>query len=50
MKCSIKGCPGEYESRVITQTVRRGGHMVVVDHAPAEVGDTLLQPKPFAIW
>jgi YgiT-type zinc finger domain-containing protein len=49
MKCSIKGCPGEYESRVITHTVRRDGHVVVVDHVPAEVcsvcGDTLLQPK-----
>lgn len=49
MKCSIKGCPGDYESRVITHTVRRGGRVVVIDHVPAEVcngcGDTLLQPK-----
>jgi YgiT-type zinc finger domain-containing protein len=49
MKCSIKGCPGEYEARVITHTVRPGGHVVVIDHVPAEVcsvcGDTLLQPK-----
>jgi YgiT-type zinc finger domain-containing protein len=49
MKCSIKGCPGGYEPSVITHTVRQDGHVVVIDHVPAEVcdvcGDTLLQPK-----
>jgi YgiT-type zinc finger domain-containing protein len=47
MKCSIKGCPGEYESRTITHTVRQNGRVVVIDHVPAEVcdvcGDVLLQ-------
>ena len=47
MKCSIKGCPGEYESRAITHTVRPGGRVVVIDHVPAEIcdvcGDVLLR-------
>ena len=49
MKCSIKGCPGEYEPSVITHTLRQDGRVAVIDHVPAEVcnvgGDTLLQPK-----
>ena len=49
MKCSIKGCPGEYESQAITHTVRQSGRVVVIDHVPAEVcgvcGDTLLRPQ-----
>lgn len=49
MKCTNKGCPGEYEAKVITHTVRQAGHLVVVDHVPAEVcdvcGDTLLKPE-----
>ena len=49
MKCSIKGCPSEYEPRAITHTVRRSGHVVVIDHVPAEVcnlcGDVLLRPE-----
>jgi YgiT-type zinc finger domain-containing protein len=48
MKCSIKGCPGEYEDRTITHTVQQNGRVVVVDHVPAEVcsvcGDVLLRP------
>ena len=48
MKCSIQGCPGEYESRKIVQTLRREGQVIVIDHVPAEVcticGDTLLNP------
>ena len=48
MNCSIEGCPGEYEARTITQTVRRHGQVVVIDHVPADVctvcGDALLQP------
>jgi aspartate carbamoyltransferase regulatory subunit len=36
MKCNIKGCPGEYEPRTITHTVRQGGRGVVIDHVPAE--------------
>jgi YgiT-type zinc finger domain-containing protein len=49
MKCSIKNCPGEYERRAITHTVRQNGRVVVIDHVPAEVctvcGDVLLQPE-----
>jgi HTH-type transcriptional regulator / antitoxin MqsA len=46
MNCSIQGCPGEYEARRITHTVRHRGRIVVIDHVPAEVcpicGDVLL--------
>ena len=49
MKCSIKNCPGEYESRVITHTVRQSGRVLVIDHVPAEIcgvcGDVLLRPE-----
>ena len=48
MKCSIKGCPGEYEERKITHTVRRHERVIVIDHVPAEVcsvcGDVLMEP------
>ena len=48
MKCSIQGCPGEYEARSALHTVRREGQVIVIDHVLAEVcavcGDTLLQP------
>ena len=48
MKCSVQGCPGEYEARSVLHTVRREGQVIVIDHVPAEVcavcGDTLLQP------
>ncbi|MBN2465133.1 YgiT-type zinc finger protein [candidate division WOR-3 bacterium] len=46
MKCSIKDCSGECETREITHTVRCHGQVVVIDHVPAEVcsvcGDVLL--------
>lgn len=49
MKCSIAGCPGEYEQRTVVHTVRRKDQVVVIDHVPAEVcsicGDVLLKPK-----
>jgi len=49
MKCSVEGCPGEYEPRRITHTVRQHGQVVVIDHVPAEVcgvcGDMLLEPE-----
>ncbi|MEX0701431.1 MAG: YgiT-type zinc finger protein [Planctomycetales bacterium] len=49
MKCSIEGCPGEYEPRRIAHTVRHRGKIVVIDHVPAEVcsicGDVLLTPE-----
>ncbi len=48
MKCSIQGCPGQYEDRRILHAVRVRGQVVVVDHVPVEVccvcGDTLLHP------
>jgi len=44
----VKGCPGVYEDRKIVHTVRRDGHVVVIDGVPAEVcsvcGDVLLKP------
>ncbi len=49
MKCSIVGCPGEYEERQIIHTVRHRGQVIVFDHVPAEVcsvcGDVLLKPE-----
>ena len=49
MKCSIEGCPGEYEEKKIAHTVRRNGQVIVVDHVPAEVcsvcGDVLLKAE-----
>jgi len=48
MKCTIIGCPGEYEERKIVQTARRAGRLVVIENVPAEVcavcGDILLTP------
>ena len=48
MKCSIQGCPGDYEARSIVHTVRHEGQVIVIDHVPAEFcricGDTLLHP------
>ncbi len=48
MKCSIAGCPGEYEARFIVHTVRHLGKIMVIDQVPAEVcsicGDVLLTP------
>ena len=45
MKCSIQGCPGEYEQRPVLHTVRRNGRVIVIDHVPADVcsfcGDVL---------
>ena len=49
MKCTIQGCPGEYEARTIVHTVKRQGEVIVIDHVPAEVcsvcGDVLLAPE-----
>ncbi|MCG2768457.1 MAG: YgiT-type zinc finger protein [Chloroflexota bacterium] len=49
MKCSIEGCPGEYEERKIVHTVCHQGQVVVIDRVPAEVcsvcGDVLLKPE-----
>jgi YgiT-type zinc finger domain-containing protein len=49
MKCTIDGCPGGYEERMVTHTVRHHGRLVVFDHVPAEVcsvcGDVLFKPE-----
>lgn len=49
MKCTIEGCPGEYEERLIVHTVHYRGQVIVIDHVPAEVfsacGDVLLAPE-----
>ena len=49
MKCTIQGCPGNYEDRRILHTVRHRGRVVVIDQVPAEVcdvcGDVLLRPE-----
>ncbi|MCA9741196.1 MAG: YgiT-type zinc finger protein [Deferribacteres bacterium] len=49
MKCSIDGCPGEYEKKLIVHTIQLKGDIAVFDHVPAEVcsvcGDILLAPK-----
>ena len=49
MKCSIVGCPGEYEERQIVHTVRHHDQILVINHVPAEVcpvcGDVLLKPE-----
>lgn len=36
MKCSIEGCPGQYEPATVLHTVRSGGRVMVIDHVPAE--------------
>ena len=49
MKCSIDGCPGEYRAGSVIQTLRHGGHVVVVDHVPVDIcstcGDVLLRAE-----
>jgi YgiT-type zinc finger domain-containing protein len=49
MKCSIQGCPGEYEEKYIFHTVRHKGQITVIDHVPADVclicGDVLFKPE-----
>lgn len=49
MKCTIQGCPGEYEARPVVHTVKHRGNVIVIDHVPAEVcsvcGDVLLSPE-----
>ena len=48
MKCSIQGCPGHYEDRMIVHTVRKADKVFVFENVPAEVcgicSDTLLAP------
>lgn len=49
VKCTIQGCPGDYEDRRIVHTIRHRGRLVVIDHVPAEVcsvcGDVLISPR-----
>ena len=49
MKCSIRGCSGEYEKRDVVHTVRHHGQVIVIDHVPADVcpvcSDVLLKPE-----
>ncbi|MBI4165670.1 MAG: YgiT-type zinc finger protein [Acidobacteria bacterium] len=49
MKCTIQGCPGEYEARRVVHTVKHHGDVIVIDQVPAEVctvcGDVLLTPE-----
>ncbi len=48
MNCSIQGCPGEYEDRLIVHTVKHGTEVLVFDQVPAEAydvcSDMLLTP------
>ena len=48
MKCSIKGCTGEYEATTVIHTLRKAGRVMVIDHVPAEkcsvCGDVLFTP------
>jgi YgiT-type zinc finger domain-containing protein len=47
-RCTVQGCPGEYEERTVVHTVRHRGQLVVIENVPAEVcavcGDVLLTP------
>ncbi len=49
MQCSVQGCPGNYEERLIVHTLKRGEDVLVFEQVPAEVcdvcSDTLLAPK-----
>lgn len=48
MKCSVQGCPGEYESQRIVHTVTHNSDVLVFENVPAEVcdvcSDVLLSP------
>ncbi len=49
MKCSIQGCPGQYETKLIVHTVKSGADILVFENVPAEVcnvcSDMLLPPQ-----
>ena len=49
MKCSVQGCPGEYEERTVVHAVQHQGKVFVIDHVPAEVcsvcSDVLFRPE-----
>lgn len=49
VKCTIEGCPGTYERRLVALTLRYGDELIVLDNVPAEVcdtcGDELFSPE-----
>ena len=49
MKCSIQGCTGHYERRLIMHAVKQGRQVLVFEDVPAEVcdvcSDVLLAPE-----
>ena len=49
MKCSIDGCPGQYDRQLIVHTVKHGDEVIVFQDVPADVcdvcSDTLLAPE-----
>ena len=49
MKCTISGCPGNYEHRQIVHTVKQGRKVLVFEDVPADVcdvcSDTILTPE-----
>lgn len=49
MRCSIQGCPGQYEPKEIVHTVQKRGEIFLFERVPADVcsvcGDTLLTPE-----
>lgn len=48
MKCNIRGCHGEYETRLIVHTVNYQGEILLLSDVPADVcdvcGDILFKP------
>ncbi len=48
MKCSNNDCPGGYDRKFVTHTVRPGGELIIIDDVPALVcdtcGDVLFEP------
>ena len=49
IECSIRGCPGELDSKLVVHTVRHRGRVLVIDDVPAQVcsvcGDILFAPE-----
>ena len=49
MKCTVEGCPGDYEDRAIVHTVKKDKSILVFRGVPAEVcsvcSDMLLAPE-----
>ena len=49
LTCSIQRCPGTYETKQVTHTVKHEGELGVIDHVPAEVcsicGDVLFSAE-----